>query len=69
MRLTDSELMDKIGEILSKIASEGRISKYEANKIAFYALYNNTHFTTIYDDYDDEVPSNGNKSLSSNSHK
>ena len=42
MRLTDFEIVEKIRVLLSTIASEGRITEDEANRIAFYALYNNS---------------------------
>ena len=55
MRLTDFELVEKFGALLSKIHSEGRITKNEANRLAFYALYNNSCATMSGYDVDENM--------------
>ena len=46
MKLTDFEIMEKFGMLLSSIYLEGRITANEAERLAFYALYNNSCSTT-----------------------
>jgi hypothetical protein len=67
MRLNDFEIMDKLRMLLSTIASEGRITENEANRIAFYALYNNSCANMSSYDVDENMcsidySSNSNKS-------
>ena len=70
MKLSDFEIVEKLRVLLSKIASEGHITKDEANRIAFYALYNNSCANMNCYDVDENMRSidylsNANKSDSS----
>lgn len=67
MKLTDFEIMEKFGMLLSSIHLEGRITANEAERLAFYALYNNSCCTCNIYDVDENMcsidyPSNSNKS-------
>lgn len=67
MKLSDFEIMEKLGMLISKIYLEGRISENEAGRLSFYGLYNNEYvFNNIYDVDENMCPidysSNSNKS-------
>ena len=55
MKLTDFEIMEKFGMLLSSIYLEGRITANEAERLAFYALYNNSCSTNNCYDVDENM--------------
>ena len=55
MKLTDFEIMEKFGMLLSSIYLEGRITANEAERLAFYALYNNSCSTNNCYDIDENL--------------
>jgi hypothetical protein len=55
MKLTDFEIMEEFGMLLSSIYLEGRITANEAERLAFYALYNNSCSTTNCYDIDENL--------------
>ena len=73
-KLTDFEIMEKFGMLLSSIYLEGRITANEAERLAFYALYNNSCSTINCYDIDENLcpidyPSTSNKSEVSTSNE